>query len=83
MTIDRAKKVLAIEAKAVAALAERVGEDFLRALELIGGCPGKVIVMGIGKYVGYVYEIEAAVDGTPVIAEIIGPKYAALITAHK
>ena len=49
MSIDRAKRVLEIEAKAVADLVSRVGDDFLAALQIILSCEGKVIVVGIGK----------------------------------
>ncbi len=46
---DLARRVLRIEAAAVAALAERIGDDFDRALELILRRSGRVIVTGIGK----------------------------------
>jgi len=44
-----ARRVLAIEADAVAALRDRVGEPFARAVNLIHACAGKVIVTGMGK----------------------------------
>ncbi len=44
-----AREVLRIEAAAVAALAERIGEDFERAVEIILQRRGRVIVTGIGK----------------------------------
>ena len=44
-----ARRVLHIEAAAVAALAERVDAGFERALALILACHGRVIVTGIGK----------------------------------
>jgi arabinose-5-phosphate isomerase len=44
-----ARRVLRIEAAAVAALAERVGAEFERAVELIRERHGRVIVTGIGK----------------------------------
>ncbi|CAL93411.1 KpsF/GutQ family sugar-phosphate isomerase [Azoarcus olearius] len=46
---ELARHVLRVEAAAVAALAERVGDDFERAVELILGRSGRVIVTGIGK----------------------------------
>ena len=49
MTIERAKKVLLIEADAVRALADRLGEEFLRAIEILKNCSGKVVVTGMGK----------------------------------
>ncbi|MBI3015688.1 MAG: KpsF/GutQ family sugar-phosphate isomerase [Candidatus Tectomicrobia bacterium] len=47
--IERAKKVLEIESKAVAALIDRVGLEFVSAVELIDKCRGRLIVTGIGK----------------------------------
>ena len=44
-----ARRVLAIEADAVAALRERVGESFARAVDLLHACRNKVIVTGMGK----------------------------------
>lgn len=47
--VRRARRVLAIEARAIAAVAERLDAQFDRALELLGQCAGKVIVTGVGK----------------------------------
>jgi len=47
--VREARRVLAIEAAAVAALAERLDSRFDRALALLGACTGKVVVTGMGK----------------------------------
>src|SRR5215468_4870794 len=47
--VRRARRVLAIEARAVAALANRLDERFNRAVEALAGCNGKVVVTGMGK----------------------------------
>ncbi len=47
--INMAQRVLRIEAQAVAALAERIGEHFIQAVQLVLSCQGRVIVTGIGK----------------------------------
>ncbi len=47
--IELARKVLRIEADAVSALADRVGAEFERAVEVILKRHGRVIVTGIGK----------------------------------
>ena len=47
--VREARRVLAIEAAAVAALAERLDARFDRALLLLGACTGKVVVTGMGK----------------------------------
>ena len=44
-----AKEVFSIEAEAVAAVAERLDENFDRAVEAILNCKGRVIVAGMGK----------------------------------
>lgn len=47
--IEQAKKVLTIESKAVASLADRIDENFVRAVELIYECKGRVVITGMGK----------------------------------
>ena len=47
--LELARKVLAIEADAVAALISRLDQRFLDAVGLILGCRGRVVVAGIGK----------------------------------
>jgi arabinose-5-phosphate isomerase len=47
--LERAKDVLNIEAKGIVSLIERLDDGFLRAVELLQGCQGKVVVTGMGK----------------------------------
>ena len=47
--VERARRVLEIEADAVRALVERVGPEIDRAVELLAGIAGKVVVTGLGK----------------------------------
>jgi len=69
--LEMAKRVLRIEAEAITALGERLGDglgaEFLRALELILACRGRVIVSGIGKSGHVARKIAAtlASTGTP------------------
>jgi arabinose-5-phosphate isomerase len=44
-----AARVLAAEADAVRALVDRLGENFVRAVDLLAGCGGKIAVTGMGK----------------------------------
>jgi arabinose-5-phosphate isomerase len=62
-----ARRVLRIEAEAVAALADRVGEEFERAVDIILKRLGRVIVTGIGKSGHIARKIAAtlASTGTP------------------
>ncbi|MGQ0545176.1 MAG: hypothetical protein ACT4P3_07570, partial [Betaproteobacteria bacterium] len=48
-TLALARQVLEIEAEAVRALAARLDERFLAAVELVHGRSGRVVVSGIGK----------------------------------
>ncbi len=47
--LREARRVLETEARAVAALPDRLGDDFVRAVELLAGASGRIIVSGIGK----------------------------------
>ncbi len=49
MLIKTAKDVIAIEAQAIKDLAKRIDKNFLKAVELIMKCKGRVIVTGMGK----------------------------------
>lgn len=67
--IRLARQVLEIESQAIAALVERIGEEFLRAVELLVTCPGKLIVTGMGKsgLVGKKIASTFASIGTPAL----------------
>src|SRR5437868_13303693 len=47
--IERGRRVLALEAKAIAQVAERLGPGFAAAVRLLAGAKGRVIVSGVGK----------------------------------
>lgn len=47
--LDKAKKIIKLEAEAIAALANKLDNNFIRAIELINQTSGRVIVTGIGK----------------------------------
>jgi arabinose-5-phosphate isomerase len=49
MSIEDAKEVLRIEEEGLHAIRERIGEDFIRAVEMILIGPGRVVITGIGK----------------------------------
>lgn len=62
-----ALKVIDIEARSIAALAERVDENFIAACECILDCAGRVVVIGIGKsgHIGSKIAATLASTGTP------------------
>lgn len=49
MIIDSAKRVLKIESEAVAALIDRIDGNFVRVVEELIACQGRVVVTGMGK----------------------------------
>lgn len=67
MIIERAKQVLSIESEAIQRLVDRINEDFVRGVELILACEGKVIVTGVGKsgIIGQKLASTLASTGTP------------------
>ncbi len=69
MTIKQAKRVLRIEADAVAALIERIDEQFERAVEIILSNKGRVVVTGMGKsgLIGKKIAATLASTGTPAL----------------
>ena len=67
MIIERAKRVLNIEAEAIQQLVDRINDDFVRGVELILACEGKVVVTGVGKsgIIGQKLASTLASTGTP------------------
>ena len=49
MSLERARRVLTIEAEAVRALAGRLDQSFVRALDILQACRGRVVLTGMGK----------------------------------
>jgi arabinose-5-phosphate isomerase len=47
--LERAKAVLDIEAQGIVSLIDRLDDSFVRAVELLYECRGKVVVTGMGK----------------------------------
>jgi arabinose-5-phosphate isomerase len=64
-----ARHVLEVEAEAVRALVERLDGGFLRAVELVERCRGRVVVTGMGKsgLVGRKLAATLAATGTPAL----------------
>jgi arabinose-5-phosphate isomerase len=66
-SIEEAKRVLRVEAQSILDLAERIDENFSRAVDLLYRCKGKVVLMGMGKsgLVGRKIASTFASTGTP------------------
>ena len=65
--LELARRVLEIEAEAVRALADRLGDDFIAAVGLVLASRGRVIVSGVGKsgHIGRKFAATLASTGTP------------------
>ncbi|MBI2306628.1 MAG: KpsF/GutQ family sugar-phosphate isomerase [Rhodocyclales bacterium] len=71
--LDLARRVLRIEAEAVAALGDRIDGEFLAALALILNCHGRVIVSGMGKSGHIARKIAATFASTGTPAYFVHP----------
>ncbi|MBN2288220.1 MAG: KpsF/GutQ family sugar-phosphate isomerase [Candidatus Glassbacteria bacterium] len=67
--LEQARRVVRIEAEAVSALLGRLDRSFVRAVEMIYGCTGRVIVSGVGKsgIVGRKLATTLTSTGTPAL----------------
>ena len=65
--IEEARRVIRVEAEALSAMADRIDASFERAVDVIMGSPGRVIVSGMGKsgLVGQKIASTMASTGTP------------------
>ena len=64
-----ARNTFEIEAAAVLNLADRVGDEFVQAVGLMVACPGRIVVMGMGKsgHIGRKIAATLASTGTPAL----------------
>lgn len=69
MTLKRAKEVFRLEAEAVSALANKLDDNFVKTVEAIYNCKGRVVVTGMGKagIIGQKISATLASLGTPSI----------------
>lgn len=67
--IQEGKRVLVIERDAIDGLINRIGETFVRAVELLAGARGRIIITGIGKSGIVARKIAATLSstGTPAV----------------
>jgi arabinose-5-phosphate isomerase len=67
LRLARAAEVIRLESRTIAGLEERLGEGFLRAVDMVLGCEGLVVVAGVGKagLVGQKISATLASTGTP------------------
>jgi arabinose-5-phosphate isomerase len=71
--LERAREVVRIEAAAVAALESRLDESFVRAVDVLAECRGKVIVSGVGKSGLIAHKLAATLTSTGTPAVFLHP----------
>lgn len=72
-TIERGRRVVRLERDALAETAERIGEGFARAVEMIAASKGRVIVAGVGKSGLVGRKIAATMTSTGTPATFLHP----------
>lgn len=67
--LEIARRVLTVEEESIRTLRERLGDEFRRAVELVGACQGRVVFTGMGKSGHVCRKIAAtfASTGTPAL----------------
>jgi arabinose-5-phosphate isomerase len=87
--LELGRETLAIEADAIRALHARLGDDdsFVRAVQLLYGCTGRVVVSGMGKSGHIARKIAATLASTGTPAMFVHPGEAAhgdlgMVTTH-
>ena len=68
-----ARQVVHTEAAAVAALEQKLGPEFLAAVEMLAACRGKVIVSGVGKSGLIAHKLAATLTSTGTPAVFLHP----------
>ncbi|MFV1956302.1 MAG: SIS domain-containing protein [bacterium] len=67
--LDSARRVLDIEEKSLSAVGSRLGEEFVKAIQILSSCEGRVVFAGMGKSGLVCRKIAAtfASTGTPAL----------------
>lgn len=73
MSLDLARRVLEIEARAIESLIARLDESFLGAVDLLASCPGRVITSGMGKSGLICRKITATLNSTGTASFYLHP----------
>ena len=71
--VERGRRVLALEAEAIQAIARGLGAPFARAVELLRAARGRVIVSGVGKSGLIARKIAATLTSTGTPAAFLHP----------
>lgn len=68
-----ARRVMQIESQALSLMADQVGEEFAKAVELLAGISGRIIVTGMGKSGHIGHKIAATMASTGSPAQFVHP----------
>lgn len=71
--LERGRRVLRLEAEAVTGTERRLNESFARAVRMLAGCQGRVIVSGVGKSGLIGRKIAATLTSTGTPATFLHP----------
>jgi arabinose-5-phosphate isomerase len=71
--VERGRQILALEAKAIERVAQRLGEPFAKAVDLLAHASGRVIVSGVGKSGLIARKIAATFTSTGTPAAFLHP----------
>ena len=71
--LERGRQVLRLEAQAISEVAQRLGDPFVRAVEMVATSPGRVIVAGVGKTGIVARKIAATLTSTGTPALFLHP----------
>lgn len=67
------RRVLAVEAEALTALADSLGEPFVKAVEILFACKGRIVLTGMGKSGHVARKITATLASTGTPAMFVHP----------
>lgn len=73
MTIALAKEVLSIESEGILAVRDNLGPEFEQAIDIIMGCPTRLVVTGIGKSGIVGQKISATLNSTGTSSFFLHP----------
>src|SRR5688572_30613340 len=75
--LEHGRSVLEAEATTIHAVRDRIGESFINAVERLAGCPGLVVVTGMGKAGFVAQRLSATLASTGVPSIYVHPAEAA------
>jgi arabinose-5-phosphate isomerase len=69
--LDYARQIVRAEAAALEQVAQRLGDSFLQAVDLLADCPGRIAVTGVGKSADVGQKIAGTLNSTGTRAYVL------------